>query len=127
MFADCLRVHFQTPFYRLEAHGQHPTLIDTASDRAHAAQLHADDRIIKLFYKEHHRYGCYSMNWGASKGLDHFQDVCIVLGASHWRLFARNELGTLPAASRNKLYVACSRARGNITFIPETLIRPFRT
>lgn len=111
----------------IEAHGQHATLIETVNDRVRAADLHRDNGVIKLFYREHHRYGCYSMNWGASKGLDHFQDVCIVLGSSHWPLFIRQELSTLPAPSRNKLYVACSRARGNITFVPETLMRPFRT
>lgn len=110
----------------IEAHGLHATLIETVSDRGRAAALHQDNGIIKLFYREHHRYGCYSMNWGASKGLDHFQNVCIVLGSSHWRLFTSQTLSTLPAASRNKLYVACSRARGNITFVPETLLRPFR-
>lgn len=111
----------------IEAHGLHMTRIETVSDRQRAAALHADDGVIKLFYREHHRYGCYSMNWGASKGLDHFRDVCIVLGSTHWRLFSRGELSTLPAPSRNKLYVACSRARGNITFVPENLLSPFRT
>jgi len=111
----------------IEAHGQQVTQIETVSDRARAVVLHADDRVIKLFYKEHHRYGCHSMNWGASKGLDHFTDVCIVLGSAHWRLLIEEKLSELPASSRNKLYVACSRARGNITFVPETLLRPFRT
>lgn len=110
----------------IEAHGLHTTQIETISEKERADALHADDRVIKLFFREHHRYSCNSMNWGASKGLDHFQDVCIVLGSQHWRLFTRNELQTLPAASRNKLYVACSRARGNITFVPESLMRPFR-
>ncbi|HGU9215281.1 TPA: DNA helicase UvrD, partial [Escherichia coli] len=32
----------------------------------------------------------------------------------------------LPPSSRNRLYVACSRARGNIYFIPESHLRRFR-
>jgi len=111
----------------IEAHGLHETQIETISDRARAVALHADDRIIRLFFKEHHRYGCHSMNRGASKGLDHFRDVCIVPGTAHWRLFIEEKLSELPASSRNQLYVACSRARENITFIPATLLRPFRT
>lgn len=111
----------------IEAHGPHVTKTEIISDRAGAVALHADDRVIKLFFKEHHRYGCYSMNWGASKGLDHFTDVCIVLGTTHWRLLIEEKLSELPASSRNKLYVACSRARGNITFIQEAMLRPFRT
>ncbi|MCZ6412819.1 DNA helicase UvrD, partial [Cronobacter sakazakii] len=67
-----------------------------------------------------------SMNWGVSKGLDHFQDVCIVMGPAHWKLLTRQELAALPPSSRNRLYVACSRARGNIYFVPETHLRRFR-
>ena len=67
------------------------------------------------------------MNWDASKGLVHFTDICIVLGTAHWRLFVEEKLIELPASSRNTLYVACSRARGNLTFIRETLLRPFLT
>ncbi|MDT1909041.1 DNA helicase UvrD, partial [Acinetobacter baumannii] len=47
-------------------------------------------------------------------------------GSSHWKLLTRQELATLPPASRNRLYVACSRARGNIYFVPETHLRRFR-
>ncbi|MCW0976964.1 DNA helicase UvrD [Pantoea sp. JV6] len=111
----------------IEAHGLHETQIETVNDRSRAVALHADAGVIKLFFREHHRYDCYSMNWGASKGLDHFQDICIILGADHWQRLMQGTLNGLPPSSRNKLYVACSRARGNITFIPETLLRPFRT
>ena len=111
---------------RIAAHGIHATLIETITDAERTAALHADNTVIKLFYREHHRYGCYSMNWGVSKGLDHFQDVCIVMGPAHWKLLTRQELAALPPSSRNRLYVACSRARGNIYFVPETHLRRFR-
>nr|QLG01438.1 hypothetical protein [Klebsiella pneumoniae] len=111
---------------RIAAHGRHATLIETITDAERTATLHADNTVIKLFYREHHRYGCYSMNWGVSKGLDHFKDVCIVMGSSHWKLLTRQELAALPPSSRNRLYVACSRARGNIYFVPETHLRRFR-
>lgn len=61
----------------------HTTLIETISDAARTVALHTDDTVIKLFYREHHRYRCHSLNWGVSKGLDNFHDVCIVMGASH--------------------------------------------
>lgn len=111
---------------RIDAHGTHGTLIETVTDPERVATLHADNSVIKLFYREHHRYYCQSLNWGASKGLDHFHDVCIVMGAEHWRLLNRQELHALPPSSRNKLYVACSRARGNIYFVPETHLRKFK-
>lgn len=111
---------------RIAAHGTHTTQIETVTDTERTAALHSDDTVIKLFYREHHRYGCHSLNWGVSKGLDHFQDVCIVMGASHWKHLIRQELMALPPSSRNRLYVACSRARGNIYFVPESHLRRFR-
>ncbi|MGP4875782.1 DNA helicase UvrD, partial [Klebsiella pneumoniae] len=49
---------------RIAAHGIHASLIETIADTERSATLHADNTVIKLFYREHHRYGCYSMNWG---------------------------------------------------------------
>lgn len=111
---------------RISAHGTHTTQIEIVTDEARSAALHADNTMIKLFYREHHRYGCHSMNWGGSKGLDHFQDVCIVMGANHRMRLIQQKLAALPPSSRNRLYVACSRARGNIYFIPESHLRRFR-
>lgn len=110
----------------VEAHVSRQSRIETVNDHKQAAVLFADDGIIKLFYREHHRYGCFSMNWGAGKSLDKFNDVCIVLGSTHWPFLIRSRLSDLPPSTRNKLYVACSRAGGNIWFVPEKLLRPFR-
>lgn len=52
---------------RISAHGTHTTQIEIVTDEARSAALHADNTMIKLFYREHHRYGCHSMNWGAVK------------------------------------------------------------
>jgi DNA helicase-2/ATP-dependent DNA helicase PcrA len=30
------------------------------------------------------------------------------------------------AETRNKLYVACSRARGSLTFVPESLLKAYK-
>lgn len=110
---------------RIESHRKDVTQIELITCQNEAATLHADDEVIKLFYQEHQRYCCNSLNWGASKGLDYFTDVCIVLGAKHWALLAARRLNELPPATRNKLYVACSRARGRIWFLPERLLRQF--
>ncbi|WP_289368210.1 DNA helicase UvrD [Pantoea stewartii] len=105
----------------VEAHVSCQSQIKTVNNHEQAAELFADDRIIKLFYLELHRYGCFSMNGGAIKGLDDFNDVYIVLGSTHWPFLTRNCLSGLPPSTRNKLYVACSRVRGNIWFVPGTL------
>jgi hypothetical protein len=110
----------------IAAHRTHTTLIEVVTDAERTAALHADNTVIKLFYREHHRYSCHSLNWGISKGLDHFQYVCIVMDPAHWKLLTRQELAALPPSSRNRLYVACSRARGNIYFVQESHLRRFR-
>ncbi|WP_429389629.1 phage tail protein [Pseudomonas laurylsulfatiphila] len=33
-----------------------------------ADQLHGDHGVVKLFYEQHYKYGCYSQNWGPVKG-----------------------------------------------------------
>ncbi len=65
---------------------------------------------------------CYSQNWGASKGEDHYHDVCIVLNKNSYNLFKAGELHKLNPKTRNKLYVACTRARGDLYFISDKSI-----
>ena len=79
--------------------------------------------VVKLFLQEHYKYDCYGQNWGASKGLDHYTDVCVVLNPGTLKAYKAGTLSSINAGTRNKLYVACSRARGNLMFIPEALIR----
>lgn len=89
-------------------------------------RLYRDPAVVKLFYQEHYRYNCVSQNWGASKGIDHYGDVCVVLSSSNVKAFHAKTLGDLNASTRNRLYVACSRARGSLTFIPESLLKQFK-
>jgi len=98
-------------------------LINSPDD---AAALHADSAIVKLFYESHYKYGCHSQNWGASKGLDHFHDVCVVMNGPTWKNLQQGTLHESAAMTRNKLYVACSRARGNVFLVPETLFKRYR-
>lgn len=81
---------------------------------------------MKLFYQESHKYGCYVFNWGASKGMDHFQDVCVVLSDRNWNFYLGGSVEALPAQTRNKLYVACSRARGNLYLVHDKHFRAFK-
>lgn len=85
--------------------------------------LYASKEVVKLFLQEHYKYDCYGQNWGASKGLDHYTDVCVVLNPGTLKAYKAGTLSSINAGTRNKLYVASSRARGNLTFIPEVLIK----
>ena len=59
--------------------------------------------------------------------MDHFQDVCVVLSDRNWKLYLRGSFEGLPAKTRNKLYVACSRARGDIYLAHEKYFRAFKS
>jgi DNA helicase-2/ATP-dependent DNA helicase PcrA len=91
-----------------------------------ADRLHESDSIVKLFYQEHYRYGCYSQNWGNSKGMDNYQDVCVVLNGKTCKAFISGDLKNLNPQTRNRLYVACSRSRGNLYLVPDQLFKQFK-
>lgn len=110
----------------IHAHSQRTTQVSVVGELLQAAELHAASATIKLFFQEHTRYGCYSQNWGDSKGRDHYQDVCVVLNAESWKRFSAGTLDAMAATSRNKLYVACSRARGDLHVMPDTLLKAFK-
>jgi hypothetical protein len=100
--------------------------IVTVLEQAQANALHADPSVVKLFLQEHGKYGCYSQNWGASKGMDHFEDVCVVLGLEAWKRYQAGNLHEAKPQTRNKLYVACSRARGKLFFVQDKLFKAFK-
>lgn len=82
--------------------------------------------IVKLFYQEHYKYGCYSRNWGECKGEDGHGDVCVVLNKTTLDKFRKNKLVELPPKTKNKLYVACSRARGDLYFVPVNFYEKYK-
>ncbi len=82
--------------------------------------------VVKLFYQQHAEYGCASQNWGASKGEDHYDEVCVVLNPNTLKLHARGELSTLAPGTLNKLYVALSRSRGDVHLVPQTLLDRYK-
>lgn len=85
-----------------------------------------NNNIVKLFFKEHNRYPCYSNNWGKSKGLDNYTDVCVVLNKSMENAYNKNDFSQIPSSSINKFYVACTRANQNIYLISESNLKKFK-
>lgn len=98
-------------------------IIDTPND---AAAIWNDNSIVKLFYQEHYKYGCFSRNWGDCKGENKYQDVCVVLNTKTWDFYQKQKLRELPSQTKNKLYVACSRARGNLFLVSDKLFKQFK-
>jgi hypothetical protein len=70
-----------------------------------AATLYNDPRTVKLFYQEHHKYACHSQNWGASKGIDRYRDVWVVLNPGNVKAWHLGSFRGINVQTRNKLYV----------------------
>jgi superfamily I DNA/RNA helicase len=111
----------------MQAQGDQEALVEMVSEQGRADELFSDDATVKLFYSESGKYRCHSLNWGGSKGLEHFNDVCVVLPDNVAKAYEKGKLTTLVASTRNKLYVACTRAKRHLYLIPGTLLKQYKT
>ncbi|MFV1850414.1 MAG: hypothetical protein ACMZ66_06865 [Thalassospira sp.] len=112
---------------RIESHRDDVTNIITVKTQEKADELFHDVNVVKLFYQNSAKYPCYSDNWGNSKGQDHYNDVCVVLNPATFKLFEAEELHELNPKTKGKLYVACTRARGDIFFVPEKYYTKYKS
>ncbi len=103
----------------MKSHREEETAIHTFDKKDKSNVIFKHNETIKLFYKEHYKYNCYSKNWGDSKGADHYRDVCVVLNKTTLGKFQKKRLRDLNPQTRNRLYVACTRTRNDLYFIPE--------
>lgn len=117
---DFIRKNIGIEIYSSNNRETNITIVDNQLD---ANEIHSNQEIVKLFYQEHYKYNCYSKNWGSCKGEDKYNDVCIVLNKTTLKEFNNNSLSNLTAQTKNKLYVACSRARNNLYFISDALLK----
>ena len=85
-----------------------------------------NDRIPKLFLEKSATYRCAGMNWGASKGIDAFTDVCVVLNQTTERLFQKGKLEELNPRTKNKLYVACTRAHRHLYIVSYKYLEKYK-
>lgn len=85
-----------------------------------------NDRIPKLFLEKSSSYRCAGMNWGASKGIDAFMDVCVVLNQTTQSLFQKGKIGELNPRTKNKLYVACTRAHRHLYIVSYRLLEKYK-
>ena len=99
--------------------------ISCVDDENEIAKIMENDAIPKLFYQNSKKYDCFSMNWGDSKGLDDFTDVCVALNKTTSKLYENDELNKMADTTRNKFYVACTRAKRNLYFVAEEKMKDF--
>ena len=110
----------------IESHRKDSVDISLIEDPQEALDLACNDDVVKLFFQNSSKYRCNSKNWGKSKGENHYQDICIVLNGTAGTAFKREGTMRLAESTRNKLYVACTRARGNIYFVHEKLLKTLK-
>lgn len=99
------------------------TEIVMVNDSAMIKEVFEDNDVVKLFYQSRTIYPCFGRNWGESKGEDRYNDVCVVLNKGTYKLFSENNLRQLNPTTRNKLYVAITRARGRLIFVSEEKLK----
>lgn len=108
---------------KIESHKSIDSTLAFISDKDDVKKIFNDDSIVKLFYRENYKYQCYSRNWGDCKGENHYNDVCVVLNKTSMEHYKKGKLTELKPVSKNKLYVACSRANNNLYLIDESEIK----
>ena len=109
----------------IDSHSTEESHIVFLTDVSEINQVLSDDKIPKLFLSNASKYHCHSINWGDSKGLDDFDDVCIVLNQKTLKLYNTGELHKSAPLTKKKFYVACTRARRNIYFVPQAILSAF--
>ncbi|OOZ38961.1 hypothetical protein BOW53_13465 [Solemya pervernicosa gill symbiont] len=110
----------------IDSHQTDTSIVDFVEDEGWAEVIFGKGHTVKLFYQSHNKYPCYSDNWGASKGLDNFDSVCVVLNKTTEQHFRKGSLHKLAPTTRNKFYVACTRARSELLFVPESYLKKYK-
>ena len=109
----------------IESHKTAATEIREIKDDEIDAMM-ANSDVIKLLYKDSSKYNLFCRNWGDSKGEDRYIDVCIVLNPTTYAKYTAGKLNELNTMTKNKLYVAMTRASGNIYFVSQTKVARFK-
>lgn len=95
------------------------TVVKFVSKETELLKILNDDNIVKLHYQNSGKFGPNHKNWGDTKGEDCYDDVCIMLNKETIRKYKNGKLFELAPLTRNKLYVAITRAHGNVYFVEE--------
>ena len=108
---------------KIDSHRSDKTSFELIQDEHDAINILQDNNIVKLFYQEHYKYNCFSSNYGNCKGNDQYNDVCVVLNKTTANKFESGKLHESKQSTKNKLYVALSRAKNNLYLMPESYIK----
>ena len=110
----------------IDSHREEESQIIIINTQEDADAVLRNPDVKKLVYQENYKYSFHPMNWGASKGLDDFEDVCVIFNKTTLRHYKANSLHQLAASSRNKLYVACTRAHRHLYIMSEEFAEAYK-
>jgi DNA helicase-2/ATP-dependent DNA helicase PcrA len=110
----------------IESNENRITECELIENKENVKEIFEDDNIVKLFLTRHYNYECRSDNWGACKGLG-FDNICIIINDELLKEFKSGGLINFKSnITRNKFYVACSRTRNNLYFVPNKIIKKIK-
>ncbi len=109
----------------INSHRSDETSVFKIEDTKQIQQILTCNQTVKLFYQEHHKYSCFSENWGNSKGQNCYKNVCVVLNSKTEKHFNENTLIDLAPKTMKKFYVACTRAKGNLYFVSQKHLKSY--
>ena len=104
------------------SHRTDSTEITLIEDKETISSIIKDNSIIKLVFRNANKRDFRAKNWGECKGEDDFIDTCIIMNATTFKLYKKDNLFKLANQTKNKLYVALSRTRGNCYLVDEKLL-----
>ena len=107
----------------IESHQINQSDIRFENNKCNVIELLKDDDVVKLFYQESRKYPYYSRNWGETKGENKYDAVCVILNPTTLKKFQQEQLSSLSPVTKSKLYVAITRARGNLYFVSEKMCK----
>ncbi len=109
----------------IESYFNHTSIVKEITDEEELKNIVTNPAVVKLFYQNSKKYDIKNVdNWGNSKG-ETYNDVCVILNENTYQLYKNNSTNKLAFATKNKLYVACSRPRQNLYIVYEKLVKSY--
>lgn len=116
---ECLKI-------KIESWDNHDSTIIEIDDENAIEEIVNNDNIVKLFYKDSKKYDMKNKdNWGNSKGSTYI-NTCVVLNKNSYEKYKNRKLNELTPNTKNKLYVALSRAEKNVYIINEKYLDKYK-
>ncbi len=111
---------------KIESYDNHDSIIKEIDDENTIKKIANDDNIVKLFYQNSKKYDMKNKdNWGNSKG-NTYINICVVLNKNSYEKYKKHKLNELPSSTKNKLYVALSRAIKDVYIINEKYLDEYK-